>query len=206
MTIGVERKLANHSLTRSAQTLIGICSGLTADGSLNDHEIRFLHIWLRDNAGVAAIWPGSCISARVEQIMADGVITDDERTDLLELLQQITSNDFVETGSATPESPGIPFDEINAVEHNGRSFCLTGTFFFGTRAACEKLIQSLGATPASTVTGGLDYLVVGGGCSPDWFNTSYGRKIETAMERKSRYGKPLIISEARWMELIGKAP
>lgn len=205
MNIAIDKRTAHYNLARSAQTLIGICSGLSADGSLNEHEVRFLHLWLRDNADVAAVWPGSAISARIEQIMADGVITDDERADLLKLLQQITSTDFVETGSATPGAPGIPFDEIESIEHDGRLFCFTGSFFFGTRSSCERLIQSLGAVPANTVTSTLDYLIVGGGCSPDWFNTTYGRKIETALDRKARYGKPIIISEARWLELVGKS-
>lgn len=196
--------MAHHALTKAAQTLIGICSGLTADGTLNDAEIIFLRTWLSENIEVATIWPGSAIADRITQIMEDGKISDDERTSLLDLLKSLSGNEFSETGSVAPAGPAAPFDDTTAIDFPGKSFCLTGTFFFGTRAACERVIQQLGATAADNVTGKLDYLVVGSGCNADWANTTYGRKIETALERKQRYGKPLIVSEANWVGAIKK--
>lgn len=195
-------RMAQYALTRSAQTLIGICAGLTADGKLNDAEIAFIQTWLAQNIEVTTIWPGSAIAARIEQVMKDGVITDAERADLINLLQSLSGNEFAETGSAAPSGPAVPYDEISEITFSGRSFCLTGTFFFGTRAACEKLLSKLGGEAVGTVTGKLDYLIVGSGCSEQWANTTYGRKIEAAIERKQRYGKPVIISEKAWVEAI----
>ena len=74
--------------------------------------------------------------------------------------------------------------------------------FFGTRSACEKALTALGGIPAPGVTGKLDFLVVGSGCNEQWANTTYGRKIEAALERKPRYGKPAIISEKVWVEAM----
>jgi len=198
--------LARRRLTKSAQSLLGICAGLTADGTLNDQEISFLATWLNQNIEVTTIWPGSAIANRLNMILADGIITSEERAELIALLADISGNEFADTGSAATAGPSVPYDEAEVV-FDGRSFCLTGTFYFGTRAACEKLVEKLGGQALDSVTGKLDYLVVGTGCSDDWANTTYGRKIETALQRKPRYGKPLIISESAWIAAAdAKAP
>lgn len=193
----VAARAAHYALTRSAQTLIGICSGLVADGKLNEQEVSYLRTWLAEHADVAAIWPGSVIAARIEQIMSDGVISDEEQLGLIELLTAISGNEFAETGSSSAAGPCVPYDDVD-ITFNGMRFCLTGTFFYGTRAKCERELEKLGATPVPSVTSALDFLVVGGGCSPDWANETYGRKIQTAIERKRRYGRPAIISERMW--------
>jgi hypothetical protein len=196
--VAINRRMENYVLTKGARTLLGICSGLTADGTLNDTEIVFLRTWLTENASVATIWPGDVIANRIEIVLADGLITADERADLLDLLTSISGQEFQETGSAAVSGPALPLDPTGDIQFDGRSFCFTGTFFFGTRAACERAVTTLGGTPSGSVTGDLDYLVIGGGCSAQWANTTYGRKIETAIERKKRYGKPLIIGEQAW--------
>jgi hypothetical protein len=38
--IAIAKRMENYTLTRGARTLLGICSGLTADGTLNDTEAR----------------------------------------------------------------------------------------------------------------------------------------------------------------------
>ena len=45
-------------LTRSCESLLGICSGILADGNLNDQEIRYLDNWLDNNRNIANTWPG----------------------------------------------------------------------------------------------------------------------------------------------------
>lgn len=195
--------MAHRRLTKSAQSLLGICTGLIADGTLNDQEINFLRTWLNQNIEVTTIWPGNAIANRIDQILVDGVITAEERTDLIALLADISGNEFADTGSAAPAAPAVPFDNDAEIVFEGRTFCLTGAFFFGTRTACEKLIEKLGGQSLGNVTSKLDYLVVGTGCSDDWANTTYGRKIETALERRPRYGKPMIIPESAWFAAAG---
>lgn len=194
----IAASMAQRRLTKAAQSLLGICAGLTADGTLNDQEIAFLATWIEQNNEVTTVWPGSAIAKRLDAILADGVITTEERAELISLMQDLSGNEFAETGSASPAAPAVPYDEAE-IDFEGRSFCLTGNFCYGTRAACEALIETLGGTPLNSVTGKLDYLVVGTGCSDDWANTTYGRKIETALQRRPRYGKPLIIRESIWI-------
>jgi hypothetical protein len=43
-------------------------------------------------------------------------------------------------------------------------------------------------------------MVIGTRVSPNWITTSYGRKIQEAMELKSAGSKITIISERYWLE------
>lgn len=201
-----QKAIAQRDLTKATQSLLGICSGLTADGALNNAEIAFLNTWITQNSEVTACWPGSAIADRLNIILADGIITDEERAELVALLRDISGNEFADTGSAAPAAPAVPYDTEMAIDFIGRSFCLTGTFAHGSRSTCEALVEQLGGIVAGGVNGKLDYLVVGTGISEHWANTTYGRKIETAIERKARYGKPAIIAEADWLAAAGKSP
>lgn len=196
------RANAQRNLTRATQMLLGICAGLVADGSINDQEVAYLSTWLADHREVASVWPGSAIAERLREILEDGVITAEERSSLIELLQQLSGNEFADTGAAAPAAPGIPCDATVDVVFPGKSFCFTGAFAFGSRAACQKAVALLGGEAADGVNARLDYLVVGAGCSPSWVGTTYGRKIEAAMNNQAKHGRPAIIAEERWFAAL----
>ena len=205
-TAALDRAIQHRALTRAAQTLMGICQGLLADGQLHDREIQFLSLWLRENTEAAQSWPGDQIARRVTEILADGVITDAERSDLLQLLEQLTRVDFLDTGAATPDGPTLPIDDDPSIVFNGRTFCFTGTFIFGTRPACERVVLKLGGTAADSVSRRLDYLVIGALASPQYFNTSYGRKIEKAVALQKEGDCELaIVSEQQWTAAMADA-
>lgn len=187
---------------RAVDQLIGICSGIVADGEINPAEVAFLRVWLSEHQEACRVFPGDLISRRLELILADGVVTSEERQDLLELLQQIAGHDFLETGSAAPEGPAIPADENPTIIIPGKSFCFTGKFAYGTRAKCEDAVLSRGGLPENSVTRALDYLVLGVGVSPDWRHETYGRKIERAMELRGEGRALQIVAEADWVQVI----
>lgn len=183
---------AAHRLKRSIDQLIGICSGIAADGVVNDQEIAFLSTWLSENRFVCAEFPGKEIAARISSIMADGIITDDERDDLLGVLQQISGNRFNETGSAQADGVAIPADIDPVIVFQGKHFCFTGKFAFGIRRRCEEAVIKLGGHADGDVTRALDYLVLGIEVSEDWKHQTYGRKIERALKLREE-GFPLVI-------------
>ena len=199
--IGVASAMKNRKLTKATQVLGGICSGLVADAELSDKELSYLRTWLTDNKEATAIWPGDAIASRIDAIVADGVVTAEERSDLLRLLQGLAGNDFGETGSASTEIAAIPFDDV-PIEFMHMTFCFTGQFFYGTRAACERVVLKLGAMAVDGVSKKLDFLVVGSGISEHWANMSYGRKIEAAMKLRGAGDRPIIVSEPRWTEAL----
>jgi NAD-dependent DNA ligase len=193
---------ASRLLKRSCESLIGICSGLIADGDLNDREIVFLSTWLSENEAISRTWPGEVVFARVREVMADGIITPEERAYLVSTLEQLAGGSFAETGAVGFNSNALPTDDSVEIEIPGRLFCFTGQFLFGTRAACEKAIGARGGEAASNITKKTHYLVIGELASRSWKNTSHGTKIENAVHLQSQGASIQIISEALWVRKL----
>jgi NAD-dependent DNA ligase len=191
--------------TKAAQTLLGICSGLMADATLNNNEIIYLQTWLTEHKNIVSFWPGSAIYSRINEVMADGIVTDEERTDLIKMLSEISGNYFYETGAAIAEAPVLPLDDDPSIFFNHMTFCFTGEFMYGTRANCERVVLRLGAMPIDNVTKKLNYLVIGSRISPMWANTTYGRKIEKAVGYRDGGIELAIISEQQWFQAIADA-
>jgi len=69
--------------------LISIIDGIVADGIVNDAEVLYLDTWLLEAKHIINNGVIKSLSARVSDILADGVITSDEREDLKQQLQAI---------------------------------------------------------------------------------------------------------------------
>lgn len=186
-------------LKRSCEALLGICSGLIADGELNDREVIFLSTWLSEHEAIAQTWPAEIVFARVREVLADGVVTPEERAYLVRTLEQLTGDSFAATGAVGTGSNSLPTDDTVQVEISGRIFCFTGTFLFGTRAACERALSLRGGEAVSSITKKTHYLVIGELASRSWKNTSHGTKIESAVHMQSQGNPICIISEAYWI-------
>lgn len=196
------RSIANRNLTRSMQTLLGICTGIAADGHINDTEIHFLKTWLLDNESLTNTPPGSEIAQSVSKILQDGMVSEAERNHLLQALKRITGNYFTETGCAKAEIIGIPFD-TPAIIFNQTIFCFTGQFDCGlSRSDCERVTEQMGAITAKTVSKKVNYLVIGAIGSPDWVHESFGQKIADALRLKEKNHPIFIISEKHWNDSI----
>jgi NAD-dependent DNA ligase len=141
-------------------------------------------------------------------VLADGIVTEEERTHLLSVLTEMANADFAATGSASAEPMQLPVDESRAVNWNNAGVVHTGAFLFGTRAQCERLSMTLGAMPLDNVSKQTDVLVIGTRISPAWVNESYGRKIMKAAQLR-KDGHPIhIVTEKFWFghaQSIGKA-
>lgn len=195
--------LRKRQLNKGIELLLGLVTGMLADGSLNDLEVKFLSTWLTEHADVAAVWPGNVVAKLVGEILADGTVTESEHARLMKMLTDLAGNDFAQTGSASAEVIALPVDEECLISLRDANLCLTGEFLFGTRAKCEEVASHAGAVPYGTVTKKIAYLVIGTNVSPHWAHTSYGRKIEQAVGLQQK-GHPIkIISERRWLAAIG---
>lgn len=191
----------NRNLKRSCESLLGICTGLLADGQLNESEIKFLNQWLLDHEEIASTWPGEVLAIRIKEALSDGVITPDELEHLKLSLSDLIGGTLQETGVTGGLSTKMSFDDESAIpiEFSQMAFCFTGQFLYGTRAACERSVQAKGAQSFSDVRKNLDYLVVGTMASRDWANSSHGRKIEKAFDYQSKGSSLLIVSEEHWI-------
>jgi len=100
---------------------------------------------------------------------------------------------------------GSPFDDpVPEITIAGKCFCFTGQFEFGSRSACQEAVVSRSGSIANTVTSTTDVLVIGSDASPAWSHGSFGSKIEAAMVRRMHHGKPAIIPEVFWRNLLGE--
>ena len=89
-------------LTRSCESLLGICSGILADEDLNNKEVRYLDNWLDNNRNIATTWPGEVIYSRIKKILADNIITDEEREHLKQTLTDLIGGTLQEGQEALP--------------------------------------------------------------------------------------------------------
>jgi hypothetical protein len=192
-----------YRTTRAINEMLGICKGLLADGALVDSEVTFLAKWFQTNQDVLKNFPAGEIYGRISRIYEDGIVTDEEREDLKELLTRVTggmsstnsenvaANEVVRNASTT-----LPFDHPEPVIMiPGRSFSFTGKFVSGTRAWCVEQVLTRDGRFDERPTSGTYCLVIGALGSRDWAHTSFGRKIEAAMKFKPPM---VIVSEQHW--------
>lgn len=196
------KSVAHQKFTKSMQTLLGICAGIAADNHINDNEIKFLNTWLLEYPEVADTWPGYLIANRVRDTLKDGVITEQERTDILETLNLLTSTSFMTTGATAPDSIMLPVDDDPSIYFKNMAYCFTGRFVYGTRAKCERIVLSLGAMPIDRVSRKLNYLVIGTLIEPSWSQTTYGNKINQAVNHRDSGVEICIISEKQWTKAL----
>ena len=189
-------------LKRSCESLLGICAGIMSDGVLNDKEIRYLDLWLSDNRDIASTWPGEVIYSRIQKVLVDNIITDEEREHLKQTLSELIGGTLQETGAASGVSTSLPVDDIDSIKIPGNLFCFTGNFIYGTRKACECAIIEKGGIAIPKVRLDLNYLVIGTMSSREWAHTSHGRKIEKVIEYKKRNCPIFIVSEKQWVECL----
>lgn len=188
--------------TRAVHELIGICRGIVADKRVVDEEVKLLHDWLTHHKEAACAFPGGHIAARLQRIYADGIVTDEERNDLMALIESLTG-EIVE-GQDT--SARLPIDSpAPAIVLQGKCFCFTGKFVSGTRRWHEEQVETRGGIVLAGVSFRVNYLVLGSLASRDWAQSSFGRKIEQVMEwKKMPNVRIAIISEEHWLTTIQK--
>jgi hypothetical protein len=179
--------------------LIGLIRGVMADGEVSEGEVHALAAWTLNHGEIAGDWPVNVLVRRLNRIYEDGRVDDSEREDLKELLVEIIGeNDdpLVTPATTLPLSkpaPDVVFDQ--------NIFVFTGKFAYGPRRICEAEVLTRGGRTAGNVTLQTSYVVIGSVGSRDWIHSSWGRKIEKAIEYKDLC--PLaIISEQHWSSFL----
>lgn len=178
--------------------MLGIAAGLVADGILNPREVQFLSTWLAEHPELSTTWPGEVVFKRVREALRDGSLTEDELNYLRQTLEDLIGGSFSEDGTVAAAPSSLPIDSAAIVVISGASFCFTGKFLYGTRAACERAVTVRGGA-IEPVQRSLRYLVVGELSSRDWKYSSHGTKIETAMQLRKAGHDISIVSEVQWV-------
>lgn len=185
--------------------LLGFLLGVASDGVLNDHEIAALTSWLDRHNAIRETWPASVVIERIANILEDGLITEEEREDLLKTLQRVTGTDSNLSDLNVEASIEVWEDEIDAITIPGATFCMTGDFISGDRNTVETMLKLKGANISPNVNKNIGYLVIGTLASRDWLYTPHGRKIEKALLLKREGAKIAIITERSLLKAMRQA-
>ena len=178
-----------------ADELVGFLTGVASDGILNDQEVEALSSWLNRNESIRDKWPASVVVNRLNHILEDGLITEEERQDLLNTVQKITGTDSSSPAVTYEASTEVWEDDVDEVTIAGSVFCLAGEFVSGDRNHMDTNLRLRGAETSPNVNKEVDFLVIGTLASRDWLYTSHGRKIEKAILLKRKGAKILVITE-----------
>lgn len=185
---------------RAIDELIGMARGIVADATVNQKEAEFLRSWMEANISFCEDRIVNQLYCRIHEMLIDGILDDEEMVELFGILREYTGESTLaqpaNIAAALPLCHPAPM-----VEFPTMSFCLTGKFAYGPRRLCEEVVIDRGGRVEGSVTMSLDYLVIGTFSSTDWAHTSYGRKIEKAVEYRGKNGKPSVISEDHWARI-----
>ena len=185
---------------RSIDELIGISKGVIADYIVNQAEAEFILSWIKRNSEIKNTWPVNVLFDRITEMLSDNYLDQEEQAELFELIHQFTGQnkpaEILENWSST-----LPLDQpMPEINFEDRVFCFTGKFVSGSRKDCQRVIEEKGGIFVKGPSRKLDYLVIGVLGSEDWIHTSYGRKIERAMELKNQGFELSIVSEDHWVD------
>lgn len=186
---------------RQIDELIGLAKGVMADGAITQQEAEFVLEWLETNRHAANKWPAKGLYQRLKRALSDGVLDSDEEQELLLLMADIVGKPKLY--NAHSMSTSLPLDDpMPSVAFDGKTFCLTGTFMTGARAKLTEQIEARGGLTKNNPTKLTDYLVIGEIGSLEWIHSTFGRKIEKAMELKDKGFDIAIISEEHWVNFL----
>lgn len=185
-------------IERDISEMLGLAKGVLADGHVTDAEADLLRGWTAQHPDALHHWPINVLYERLARAFEDGRIDDAERLDLAELLQSIVGGTAGLIGG-DDAATALPFDAPPpTLAWGGAIFVFTGKFAYGTRNDCERVAEARGGLCDDTLTKRTTYLVIGTFGSRDWVHTSFGRKIEKAVEYRRKWGRLSIVGEDHW--------
>lgn len=163
---------------------------IIADDVLTDKEVNLLSNWLNANQHLSGNYPFDTIYKAVSEVLEDGIITNEEKAFLLDVLSNFSNP--VESYS----------ENIDNIDLTAKQIVLTGDFVNGTKAEIVSKLEMLGAIVKSGVSSKTDYVIVGGYGSDNWACGNYGSKVKKALELQSKGKDVKIIKEEEFFKCL----
>ena len=186
--------------SRQIDEHIGLARGLAADGDLNHSEVEFLQKWLAANLAISQQPLIRTLYHRINAVLADGVVDEEEKSTLLDTLNSLSNRDF-ELGEVMKPASLPLCDPAPLLRFERQTYCFTGTFIFGQRKDCERAVAERGGS-AGSLTQKTNVLVVGAYATDSWKHSSFGNKILKASDWRDQ-GRPIaIVSEQHWSSYL----
>lgn len=192
---GVETWLPGYLTETSIITkqLMSLLQSIIADGEITKNEFESLYLFLSVHEDLSDAYPFDELFTAVEQIMADGIVEQEELSDLLQLCASIVD-------------PVACFASKEPVTFVGKQVCLSGEFSHCRKSELETMLEKKGAIVRKSVVKRLDYLFVGSEGNERWVAGNYGTKIRKALELQKAGANVEIVQEPALFEALAKAP
>lgn len=171
-------------ITSATQQLTGIISGITADGKVNNEELSYLNDWLNENKYLSNTWLFDEVTKIINKVVDDGCFSPESEQKVLHISSIILSDLGDSDNSSLIDSIKLNPNE-NAIYIEGKSFCITGNSLYNTRAEIAQMIQDRGGIVRTSVSTKTDYLLICDEKNSCWAFSTYGRKVEKAMQLQS---------------------
>jgi DNA polymerase-3 subunit epsilon len=157
--------VATWAAKHLSDEIMAMVSSLMEDGQIEPSEIRSAARWMEKNSEAAAVWPGIELKRRLDAILRDQEISDEEITDFRDLCSALLGlRERKKTRRAGRKKAGVV------------AVCFTG---FGPRKADLRAeAEAAGYHVAASVTKSLDYLVCGPSPGPSKLEQAAARGVK----------------------------
>lgn len=203
-----------NQMSREMLVLHGFMQGVAADEKINKSEVSALKNWMELHRTNIEKWPYNALNSILETAILNQNISAQIKEEILNFCGQ-----FVHTASdrQLDPDPEIPdflqytkslktidtiYDDDDDVLFKESHFCLSGNFRDLNKKELMEKIVAKGGIQDKSITQKTDYLVVGSISSALWKYSTYGLKVQKALEKKSQGEKIRILSEERLVSLL----
>ena len=194
---------AAHRHDRAVHELLGMIRGVLVDGVVTPTEVTALNEFLRRNPDLEGSFPGDVLCRRIHSMVHAGGPDTHELIELRCLLEDTIGehagvHDFGEQASTTlPLTVPPP-----TLRFEGVCYVVTGAFMYGDRRTVTSAICQRGGLCEDSVTRRTNILLVGTLASRDWKHSSFGRKIEKAVQLRETGCNVAIVAEDYWVSQL----
>ena len=199
------------TITSDFQELHGVVHGITADGKIEESELRGLHEWILEREHLKGLYPYDEIESVIVATLRDGVIDAAEHATLMAFFNEFVSYSLskrvkraIEV-ARSGEIPEISKMGICAIDPDitfaGKVFVFTG---ISEKAPRKEIAQRI-ADKEGELSENLStshYLVVGNEGNPAWAFACYGRKVERAMQLRKEGRNLVIVNEVDFWDAL----
>jgi len=195
------------TVTSDIQRLQGMMAGIAADGIIEKGELLKLEEWLDEHDELTGCWPYDEIASLIVEVLKDGIIDLEEHAALIQYFKEFQSHFDESILDPSIELKTMTVGGICAVnpdiEFQDKHFILTGKSSKATRKELEKIIKNAGGfINFKSVTKETNYLIVGNDGNQCWAFSTYGRKVESAIELRKQGFKMMIIQENDFWDAV----
>lgn len=193
-------------ITTDLQRLHFILGGIVSDGEISVQELDGLSNWLEDHSHLKSCWPYDEIDSLVTSVMADRLINDNEHAMLKDLFCEFVVTQGDKTLKSAPVKTQSSLTGLCAVcpeiQFENSKFCFTGASNRLSRREFQEVVIKRGGVFTTSISGQIDYLVIGSDGNPCWSYACYGRKVEKAVELRKTGSRIQLVHESDFHDAL----